>query len=49
MTRVLLTGGGDVAVCVASAERAKTVLGFQTTHDLSDMCQSSWDWVRASY
>ncbi len=40
---------GDVATCVASAERAKSVLGFQTTHDLSDMCQSSWDWVQASY
>ena len=36
---------GDVAVLTARSEQAKSVLGFEATRTLADMCKSSWAWV----
>lgn len=35
---------GDVAKCYANANRAKSLLGWQATRDLTDMVASSWHW-----
>lgn len=37
---------GDVAACYADVTRASEVLGFRAKRDLSEMCRSSWAWVR---
>ncbi|GIT90504.1 UDP-glucose 4-epimerase [Jannaschia pagri] len=38
---------GDVPRLYADPARAREVLGFEADFGLSDMCQSSWDWVQA--
>lgn len=35
---------GDVAACYASAEKARTMLGWQACRSLADMCASTWHW-----
>lgn len=35
---------GDIASCYASANRAKTLLDWQATLSIEDMCQDSWRW-----
>lgn len=35
---------GDIAVCFASAEKAREELGWTAEFDLDDMCRDSWNW-----
>jgi len=35
---------GDIAACYAAPQKAKTELGWQATHTLEDMADSSWKW-----
>ncbi|NVK73393.1 MAG: UDP-glucose 4-epimerase GalE [Oceanospirillaceae bacterium] len=35
---------GDIAVCYADPEFAKTFLGWQAEYDLMRMCEDSWRW-----
>ncbi|BDA61307.1 UDP-glucose 4-epimerase GalE [Shewanella xiamenensis] len=35
---------GDIAACYANPEHARTDLGWQATHSLEDMANSSWHW-----
>ena len=35
---------GDIAVCYASAEKARKELGWTAEYDLDDMCRDSWHW-----
>ncbi|MGI6591573.1 MAG: UDP-glucose 4-epimerase GalE [Eggerthellaceae bacterium] len=35
---------GDIAVCYASAEKARNELGWIAQYDLDDMCRDSWNW-----
>ena len=35
---------GDIAAMQADATRAEQELGWQATHTLADMAQSTWDW-----
>ncbi len=35
---------GDVAACYADASLAKTVLGWQATRTIDDMCRDAWRW-----
>ncbi len=37
---------GDVAAVYADPARAATVLGFQASRGLDEMCASSWKWIR---
>ena len=37
---------GDVTIYCADPSLAKNVLGFETTKDVMDMCNSSWNWVQ---
>lgn len=39
---------GDVASCYASAEKARTMLGWQARRSLQDMCASTWNWQQQS-
>lgn len=36
---------GDPAASFADPQKAKDVLGFRATHDLDEMCASSWHWI----
>lgn len=38
--------GGDLPAFWADAEKAKTLLGWEATHTLEDMCKSAWDFAR---
>jgi UDP-glucose 4-epimerase len=35
---------GDIASCYAKADKARTLLGWQSKHSLGEMCTSSWKW-----
>lgn len=35
---------GDIGVCYANPEKAKTKLGWTAEKDLQEMCQDSWKW-----
>lgn len=35
---------GDIAACYANPDHAKTDLGWEATHSLEDMANSSWHW-----
>ena len=35
---------GDIASCYASADKAKTLLGWQAKLAITDMCQDTWRW-----
>ena len=35
---------GDIASCYASADKAKSLLGWQAKLSITDMCQDSWRW-----
>lgn len=35
---------GDIASCYASADKAKTLLGWQAELSINDMCQDTWRW-----
>lgn len=35
---------GDIDSCYCNPEKAKRLLGWEATHDLADMCASSWKW-----
>ncbi|GAF51727.1 LOW QUALITY PROTEIN: UDP-glucose 4-epimerase [Psychrobacter sp. JCM 18900] len=35
---------GDIASCYASADKAKTLLGWQAKLSIADMCQDTWRW-----
>ena len=35
---------GDIAACYADPLKAQTELGWQATHTLEDMANSSWNW-----
>lgn len=37
---------GDIVVSYADASKVKSILGWTTTKDLSDMCIDSWNWSR---
>ena len=37
---------GDSDKCYADATKAKEILEWQTTKDLSDMCHDSWNWQK---
>lgn len=45
--RIAPRRAGDVPKLYADPSRAKQVLGFEATHDLSEMCTSSWAWTQA--
>lgn len=36
---------GDIAVCYANPEKAKTMLGWQAEKNLEDMCRDSWHYL----
>lgn len=35
---------GDIDVCYASTEKAKSELGWEAKRDLEEMCRDSWNW-----
>lgn len=35
---------GDVAACYADASKAHSLLGWQATRNLADMCETAWKW-----
>lgn len=35
---------GDIGVCYADPEKAKTVLGWKAEKNLKEMCEDSWKW-----
>lgn len=35
---------GDIGVCYANPEKAKTLLGWQTEKSVADMCRDAWNW-----
>ena len=35
---------GDIAVCYASADKAKNLLGWQARLTIDDMCKDTWHW-----
>ncbi|MGK7376282.1 UDP-glucose 4-epimerase GalE [Planococcus sp. 1R117A] len=35
---------GDIGICYANPEKAKTMLGWQAEKDLIEMCKDSWNW-----
>ncbi len=35
---------GDIASCYASADKAKTLLGWEATLSITDMCADTWRW-----
>ena len=37
---------GDLPEFWADAEKARTILGWQTVHTLEDMCRDSWNWQK---
>lgn len=37
---------GDVAELYADPSRARELLGFEASRDLSEMCATSWNWIR---
>lgn len=39
---------GDIGTSLADPARANTVLGWHATHDLDDMCTSTWAWQSAN-
>jgi len=39
---------GDIASCYASADKAKTLLGWQAELSIADMCQDTWRWQSQS-
>lgn len=42
--RVVGRREGDTAICFASTEKAKKILGWSSSHTLEDMCKDSWNW-----
>ena len=38
---------GDVAQCYARTDRAQTTLNFEARYKLSDMCETSWNWIQS--
>lgn len=42
--KVVARRPGDVAACYASAEKARTMLGWQARRGLTEMCLSTWRW-----
>lgn len=39
---------GDIAVCYADASKAKRLLGWEATRNISEMCADSWRFTRAA-
>lgn len=39
---------GDIAACIATAQKAKDLLGWEARHSLGEMCASSWLWQQNS-
>jgi UDP-glucose 4-epimerase len=39
---------GDVAVCYADPNKAKSELGWIAEKNISDMCVDSWRWQKAN-
>ena len=37
---------GDVAECWANTEKAQSVLGWETTKTIEDMCRDAWQWQK---
>ena len=37
---------GDLPAFWADAEKAKTLLGWEATHTVEDMCRSAWNFAR---
>ena len=37
---------GDIAACYSSSEKAKELLAWSSKRSLSDMCSSSWKWLK---
>lgn len=35
---------GDIGICYANPEKAKTLLGWQAEKNLKEMCRDSWNW-----
>lgn len=35
---------GDIATCFADPTKSKQMLGFETKHDIRDMCRDAWNW-----
>ena len=44
--RIVPRRPGDVPIYLADPARATELLGFRTTRDLDEMCQSSWRWIQ---
>lgn len=42
--QVIARRPGDVAACYADPRKALRVLGWQATHNINEMCVSSWKW-----
>ena len=39
---------GDLPAFWADATKAKTLLGWEATHTIEDMCRSSWNFAKNS-
>jgi len=37
---------GDIATCYADPTKAHTLLGWQASHTLEDMCRDAWNWQK---
>ena len=37
---------GDIAVCYASPDKSREVLGWQAEKTLEDMCRDTWNWQK---
>lgn len=46
--RIIDRRPGDTAASLADTSKATRLLGWQATHDLMDMCRSSWAWQSAN-
>lgn len=40
---------GDIGISVADVSKAKTMLGWDTQYDLTDMCCDSWKWYKTFF
>jgi UDP-glucose 4-epimerase len=44
--RVSPRRAGDIPVCFANNQQAKTVLNWHPQYDLLEMCRDSWNWQK---
>jgi UDP-glucose 4-epimerase len=41
---VVARRAGDIAACYADASKAQSLLGWQATRDLDNICETAWKW-----